>query len=130
MRNGQILFNAYLLFLHTFFRMVVQIKQKGMLVTIKFLHLIGPLSSKALTFDWFTWSIHLIGLLSSKPQLKFRSYTPQTEELKERRLPKAKPEDGKLREHHKPHHSALWRGTEIGSTASVSRRLHQMKIIW
>lgn len=31
---------------------------------------------------------------SSKPRLKFRSYNPQTEVLKEKKLPKAKPENG------------------------------------
>ena len=30
-----------------------------------------------------------------KPQLKFRSYNPQSEDFKEKKLPKAKPEDSK-----------------------------------
>jgi coiled-coil domain-containing protein 12 len=30
---------------------------------------------------------------SKKPKLKFRSYNPQTEELKEKKLPKGRPEN-------------------------------------
>ena len=33
-------------------------------------------------------------MCSGKPKIKFRSYNPQTEELKEQKLPKAKPEEG------------------------------------
>ena len=33
-------------------------------------------------------------LSSKKRKLKFRSYNPQTEELKEKKLPKGKPENG------------------------------------
>ena len=33
-------------------------------------------------------------MCSGKRKLKFRSYNPQTEELKEKKLPKAKPEEG------------------------------------
>lgn len=40
-------------------------------------------------------SIYLYCVMcSGKQKLKFRSYNPQTEELKEKKLPKAKPEEG------------------------------------
>ena len=38
--------------------------------------------------------IFLLRIYSGKPKLKFRSYNPQTEQLKEKKLPKAKPEEG------------------------------------
>ena len=37
------------------------------------------------------------GYFSNKPKLKFRSYNPVTEELKEKKLPKARPEKGKTK---------------------------------
>ena len=39
-------------------------------------------------------SLYFPFLYSGKPKLKFRSYNPQTEQLKEKQLPKAKPEEG------------------------------------
>ena len=38
--------------------------------------------------------VSYINTCSGKPKIKFRSYNPQTEELKEKKLPKAKPEEG------------------------------------